>query len=94
MVGLSHGKAMVTTLGRLSEPLWKESEAVALAPAGDAAAFGSLVRQLQADPAERARMGEVARRLYEDRFDMVHTIAALRNGVSGALSNSMLIAAE
>ena len=94
MVGLSHGKAMVTTLGRLSEPLWMESEAVALAPAGDAAAFGSSVRQLQADPAERARMGEVARRLYEERFDMLHTIGALRNGVSCALSNSTLIAAE
>jgi glycosyltransferase involved in cell wall biosynthesis len=82
MVGLSHGKPIVTTIGALSEPLWKESDALALAPAGDAEKFVSQVRKLGADMSERRRMGLAARRLYEERFDISYTLAALR-GAAG-----------
>jgi len=78
LAGLSHGKPIVTTEGPHSEPFWKRSGALALAPAGDTQAFVFLVRQLQSDPAERARMGEAARMLYQERFDISYTIAALR----------------
>ena len=39
MVGLSHGVPVVTTSGRLTETLWAESGAVALAPVEDMAAL-------------------------------------------------------
>jgi hypothetical protein len=32
------------------------------------------------DPARRARMGAAAGALYAERFDVAHTIAALREG--------------
>jgi hypothetical protein len=78
MLGLSHGKAVVTTLGELSEPLWKETGALALAPAFDSNAFVDEIQKLSADPAERHRMGQAARKLYESRFDVSYTIQALR----------------
>jgi glycosyltransferase involved in cell wall biosynthesis len=78
MVGLSHGKPIVTTTGPLSEPFWMETEALALAPAGDAGEFLHALRRLQADTSERARMGRAARTLYMERFDISYTITALR----------------
>ena len=39
MAALAHGRPVVTTVGRLTEPLWIESRAVALVPAQDAAAL-------------------------------------------------------
>jgi glycosyltransferase involved in cell wall biosynthesis len=78
LAGLSHGKPIVTTDGPLSEPFWKRSGALAMAPAGDTEAFIFLLRQLKTDPGERARMGRAARMLYEQHFDISYTIAALR----------------
>jgi glycosyltransferase involved in cell wall biosynthesis len=82
MAGLSHGKAILTTSGHLTEPLWQDSNAVGLAPYGDVAAFAKLVEELCADPGQRARMAVAARKLYLERFDISHTIAALQ--ASGA----------
>jgi glycosyltransferase involved in cell wall biosynthesis len=82
MVGLCHGKPIVTTLGSSSEPFWKESCALALAPAGDAAPFVDRIRQLRGDPGERARMGRAAKALYQERFDISYTIGALRRATS------------
>src|SRR5262249_8881817 len=78
MVGLSHGKPMVTTTGPLSEPFWEDTGALALAPAGDTNAFLNLVRRLQTDAGERERMGRAAKELYHQRFDISHTITSLR----------------
>ncbi len=78
MVGLSHGKPLVTTMGPLSESFWSETGALLLAPAGDIESFLGLVRQLLADGEERARIGAAAQRLYQDRFDISYTVAALR----------------
>jgi glycosyltransferase involved in cell wall biosynthesis len=78
MAGLSHGKPMVTTTGELTEILWSQSNAVALAPSGDTRAFVERVRQLSVDAAERLRVGAAARRLYQERFDSAHIIETLR----------------
>lgn len=78
MAGLAHGLAVVTTKGRLTEGLWQESGAVALAPAGDDDALLDEVRRLLASPESRARLGEAARKLYRERFDISHTVATLR----------------
>jgi len=78
MAGLSYGKPIVTTTGWLTEPLWHGCNAVALAPAGDTPRFVKQVRRLQQDPAERQRLGAAAASLYQERFDLSHTIASLR----------------
>ena len=78
MAGLSHGKAIVTTTGHLTESLWSKTDAVALAPAGDAPAFAALLQGVCSDPARRARMEAAARKIYSDRFDISHTLAALQ----------------
>jgi glycosyltransferase involved in cell wall biosynthesis len=80
MAGLAHGLPVVTTGGRLTEPLWAESGAVALAAAGDDAALARRAGRLLDDAAERRRLGEAGRELYRKHFDAAHTIAALRRG--------------
>jgi hypothetical protein len=78
MVSLCHGRPIVTTSGSSTEPLWRETEALKTAPVGDLMSFLELVRQLRNSEGERARMGQAAQTLYKTRFDMPHTIAALR----------------
>ncbi|HEX8272428.1 MAG TPA: glycosyltransferase [Longimicrobiaceae bacterium] len=74
---LEHGRAVVTTEGASTEGVWRESGAVAMARVGDAEAAVGLVDRLLADDAERARLGAAAERLYDERFHLRHTIAAL-----------------
>jgi len=78
MAGLSHGKAILTTSGHLTEPLWQNSNAVGLAPHGDVAAFTKQLEELCGDSGQRERMAVAARKLYLERFDISHTIAALQ----------------
>jgi glycosyltransferase involved in cell wall biosynthesis len=78
MVGLSHGKPILTTSSSVTEPLWEQGAAVGLTPAGDAEAFVKLLRNLLQNPSECARMSLAARKLYQERFDISHTVAALR----------------
>jgi glycosyltransferase involved in cell wall biosynthesis len=82
MAGLSHGKPAVTTTGEFTEPLWSETGAVVLAPAGDTDAFVNGVRRFRADASERERAGQLARALYMERFDLTHTIVALREAAT------------
>jgi glycosyltransferase involved in cell wall biosynthesis len=84
MAGLANGRPVVTTAGRLTEPLWAESGAVALVPEGDAAAMATAVKRLLGDAAERARLGAAARALYQSRFDVRHTVAALQAQTAGS----------
>jgi glycosyltransferase involved in cell wall biosynthesis len=77
MASLAHGKAVVTVAGRLTEPLWRESGAVALSAAGDAAAMAENIQKLIRDHGERARLGEAGLKLYRERFSLEHTIAQL-----------------
>lgn len=78
MAGLVNARPIVTTTGWLSEPLWFHSDAVAVAPAGDTQAFVEQVRRLCQDAPERLRVGSAAGRLYRERFDLSHTVSALR----------------
>jgi glycosyltransferase involved in cell wall biosynthesis len=77
MVGLSHGVPIVTTSGRLTEPLWAESEAVMLAPVEDTTALVNAAKRLLADNEHRRRMSIAARALYDERFDIKRTVAML-----------------
>jgi glycosyltransferase involved in cell wall biosynthesis len=82
MAGLSLGQAIVTTRGHLTEPLWDESGAVLLADVTNVPGFVAQVARLLCDGAERRRLGDVARALYRDRFDLRHTIVALRRSMA------------
>jgi glycosyltransferase involved in cell wall biosynthesis len=78
MAALAHGRPVVTTIGRLTEPLWTESGAVAAAAADDAAALAPLAFSLLERDSERQRFALAGAALYRERFDLCHTINALR----------------
>lgn len=79
MALLAHGVPVITNHGAATEPIWAESGAVALGPDGDYAAMGRLAARLLADPIKRAEHSAKAKELYARRFDLKHTIAALRS---------------
>lgn len=84
MAPLSLGLPVVTTVGHLTETVWADSRAVALAPAGDANELAAVTQRLIADEGERTRLKKAAVNLYQERFDVSHTITALRSSTSGS----------
>lgn len=78
MAPLAHGCAVVTTEGFLTEPLWRESGAVALAPAEAAERVAAEALRLLHDAPRRARLARAARALYEERFSVARVVSALR----------------
>lgn len=84
MAALAHGRAVVTTTGDRTEPFWAEAGAVVLAP-DTPDALTDAADALLADPSRRAALGAAARALYERRFALEHTIAALRASDAGAV---------
>jgi glycosyltransferase involved in cell wall biosynthesis len=78
MVALAHGRAVVTNSGQLTEPIWSEHRAVAIAPSNDVAAGAMLARDLLGDSARREQFGASGAKLYAEKFDIRHTIATLR----------------
>ncbi|HLH05690.1 MAG TPA: glycosyltransferase family 4 protein [Terriglobales bacterium] len=79
MAGIAHGIPVVTTLGHLSEPLWLETAAVAMAPAADVMALTKLACNLIESTEQREQLAEAGLRLYRERFDFEHVVTALRN---------------
>ena len=79
MACLAHGKPILTTAGPGMEPVWDRSRAVCLAPAGDIDSFVREFDELFSNPVERSRLAQAAAQLYRARFDIAHTVAALRN---------------
>jgi glycosyltransferase involved in cell wall biosynthesis len=77
MAALAHHRAVATTAGYLTEPLWDQSGAVALAHVANPGALGEVVARLMDDSGERLRLGQAAGKLYAERFDIAHTLAAL-----------------
>lgn len=77
--GLALGVPSVTTLGPLSESLWRETDAAFFVPPDDRAATLAMVETALADPAARSRIGGNARALYRDRFDVAHTVDGMRS---------------
>jgi glycosyltransferase involved in cell wall biosynthesis len=77
MLGLSHGKPVVTTSGHLTEAIWLDSGAVAITPWGDPMRIVKLVEELENNSLERDRLGAAALHLYKECFDISHTIEAL-----------------
>ncbi len=78
MVGLAHGRALATTSGHLTESLWAESGAVAISPVNEPLENAGLVSHLLLDAKHRQQLGSAGRALYRSKFDISHTVAALR----------------
>jgi glycosyltransferase involved in cell wall biosynthesis len=78
MAALAHGRALVTTNGRLTEPVWNETRAALLVPVGDQSAIASAAAALVSNPAAREELARRGRAVYDARFDVQHTIEALR----------------
>jgi hypothetical protein len=88
MVALSHGRPLVTTAGRLTEPLWAETGAGVLVPADDCHALAVAAAAMLFDPSRREAVGRRGAALYQARFDSRHTIAALRASDENALAEA------
>jgi glycosyltransferase involved in cell wall biosynthesis len=77
MAALRLGVPVLTTDGHLTEPLWRTSRAVALAPAPSSAAFVELVESTLRERTELARVGAAGQELYERYFSREHCIERL-----------------
>jgi hypothetical protein len=78
MVALSHAVPIVTTIGPLTEPIWQTSGAAVLVPVGDPAQLAAATSSLLTDAGRRAILSRHAAALYDQQFDLRHTISALR----------------
>lgn len=76
MASLANGVPVLTTLGAASEPVWSGG-AVATVPVGDPTRLAARAIDLLDRPGHLAELGEAGRRLYEHRFAIRHTVAAL-----------------
>lgn len=77
MAALTLGRPVVTTSGHLTEPLWAESGAVAIANVDDVDGFAAAANRLMSDAEARRRLGQKGQRLYDERFRLAHVIDAL-----------------
>jgi glycosyltransferase involved in cell wall biosynthesis len=78
MAALAHGLPIVTTVGRLSDAFWRDSDAIAAAPAGDLPAVVRTALDLVRQPERRRRLSSAAQAAYESRFSLARLIARLR----------------
>ena len=78
MAGLANGVPIVTTDGALTEAVWRETGAAALAPADDPARLVDAVRRFMDMPADRAALGRRGQQVYATRFSIERTVETLR----------------
>jgi glycosyltransferase involved in cell wall biosynthesis len=78
MVALAHGIPVVSATGPLTEAIWEKSGIAVLATAPDAVEMATETVALLRDPARRASISRLASALYDEQFDIRHTISALR----------------
>jgi glycosyltransferase involved in cell wall biosynthesis len=78
MAPLLHGKPVVSTSGPATESIWIGCGAVSMTATQDTEAFVEAVNHLCADAGQRADMACAARKLYAERFDISHAVAAVR----------------
>jgi glycosyltransferase involved in cell wall biosynthesis len=76
MASLALGVALATNEGRLSEPLWRQSQAVALADSPEG--LPDTVEKLLADQQRRSQLAEAGRSLYQAEFSVARLIDRLR----------------
>ena len=77
MAAIANGVATVSTRGALTERVWDETHAVALAPAGDARQIAAAVVGLLRDDTSRAETAAAGRRAYDAHFAIEKTVDVL-----------------
>ena len=77
MAALSLGRPIVTTTGHLTERLWADSGAVALANVTDVDGFAAAAIRLMSDADARSRLGQQGQRVYREHFSVARVIDAL-----------------
>jgi glycosyltransferase involved in cell wall biosynthesis len=78
MTCLSLGRPVVTTTGRLTEPLWAQTGAVVLTDVTDRAAFASAVDDLLSRDEVRRAVGLRGQRVYDEHFSVARVVDVLR----------------
>jgi hypothetical protein len=78
MATLAQGCAVVSTRGRLTEPLWDRLDAAELVAVADVATFVATTEALLVDPARRHALGTRARAAYQATFSTRRLADALR----------------
>lgn len=78
MACLSRGRPVVTTSGHLTEPLWSETAAVAIADVSDTASFASIVAGLLEHDDTRRALAARGQQVCAERFSVTQVINALR----------------
>jgi glycosyltransferase involved in cell wall biosynthesis len=78
MACLSQARPVVTTTGRLTERLWADTRAVALADVADSAGFTSAVIDLLGRDDARHALGLRGQLVYVERFTVTRVVDALR----------------
>ena len=76
MAGLVHGRPVVATRGRFTEPVWAEGTALSPIDAGPES-LARLADRVLNDPSALARLGASGRELYGRHFALEHTLDAL-----------------
>lgn len=77
MAALANGVPVLSTTGELTEDVWRDSDALALVPAGDHAALASRAVDLLRDAAALSRLGTAGARAYRDHFALELTVRRL-----------------
>lgn len=77
MAPLANGVATVSTAGDLTERIWNDTKAVALAPAGASSAIAGKIIGLLEEPAARAALSLAGRRAYDAYFSIERSVDAL-----------------
>ncbi len=81
MAVLALGVPMITNVGGLSEPLWRESEAVMLTAGPSSAAFIQAAEDLLGTPERRDELHQRSAALYAGRFAIEQTVKALHASI-------------
>ena len=78
---LAHGRAVLTTEGVHTEELWRRMRSVAMVPLHDSELAVATARELLENAEARRRLGDAARALYVERFEVRHFVERLRKSV-------------
>ena len=86
MAPLANRTPTITTVGALSESLWSQSSAVALARSGDRADIVSLAMKLIEDDELRKKVGETGSAFYAEHFSLARSMDTLLERTASSAS--------
>jgi glycosyltransferase involved in cell wall biosynthesis len=81
MAGLALGVPIVTNAGRLTDAVWRATDAIELAASHSPADFTDAVERLLTEPRKLSALRQQSARIYQSHFALGRTIEVLRGGV-------------